>query len=553
MFKKLIGIVLAISTALPASSFASGEAVGIPQMPGKGYFGIDANPAFLNKFTTPALSGREVDSSRVIKSVRNCKSLTDPACANANFFKADTLLPLCESDLDMNCIESVGATDSSGKVLQVNTGGKFPGVRPKDYVGDSSAQLPSGGQAPVVEIPEAAHEGGNKYVVIINPSGVVDRRGFNQDSGKFVADLQGGIFAIKTIGGNFRLGGQSENLADFQVWGAGREGVGVGGGGDTSYGCLINDASMCAVPQEMPLDITFTLKMRYNFKVVNWFSGRLASPIVDIESIPTGGNLLTITANASQVPLISRWVKKTELPNNLLDYYKTLPQPLGGTGDWSGAAQSGDPSSWSLMRDFTSFNQQMMDEFLLWLPVISDKSDYLPTLWTFRSMNSGGFNDSCLRSSDRVVGIVSTNASLYIEGPPVFNRQTMSLEYKVAAPHYAPSGELFKGTYDLQVLSSSARCLYGFSNAPISATIEIVSESGEKQIAVTTVTERNGWLYLSAKGFSFSAPVVNVKLTQQATIKAPAKKTSITCVKGKTSKKVSAVNPKCPTGYKKAK
>jgi hypothetical protein len=31
-----------------------------------------------------------------------------------------------------------------------------------------------------------------------------------------------------------------------------------------------------------------------------------------------------------------------------------------------------------------------------------------------------------------------------------------------------------------------------------------------------------------------------------------AKKTTITCVKGKVSKKVSAVNPKCPTGYKKA-
>jgi hypothetical protein len=29
------------------------------------------------------------------------------------------------------------------------------------------------------------------------------------------------------------------------------------------------------------------------------------------------------------------------------------------------------------------------------------------------------------------------------------------------------------------------------------------------------------------------------------------KKTTITCVKGKTSKKVTAVNPKCPTGYKK--
>lgn len=32
---------------------------------------------------------------------------------------------------------------------------------------------------------------------------------------------------------------------------------------------------------------------------------------------------------------------------------------------------------------------------------------------------------------------------------------------------------------------------------------------------------------------------------------APAKATTITCIKGKTTKKVTAVNPKCPTGYKK--
>jgi hypothetical protein len=37
-----------------------------------------------------------------------------------------------------------------------------------------------------------------------------------------------------------------------------------------------------------------------------------------------------------------------------------------------------------------------------------------------------------------------------------------------------------------------------------------------------------------------------------APAKAIAKKSiSITCVKGKTSKKVTGVNPKCPTGYKK--
>jgi hypothetical protein len=53
-----------------------------------------------------------------------------------------------------------------------------------------------------------------------------------------------------------------------------------------------------------------------------------------------------------------------------------------------------------------------------------------------------------------------------------------------------------------------------------------------------------------------------VKLTQEvvpaptpspvATVKpAAAKKVKITCIKGKKAKKVTAVNPKCPTGYKK--
>jgi hypothetical protein len=42
-----------------------------------------------------------------------------------------------------------------------------------------------------------------------------------------------------------------------------------------------------------------------------------------------------------------------------------------------------------------------------------------------------------------------------------------------------------------------------------------------------------------------------VQLTQEAVVPIAAKKTTITCVKGKATKKVTAVNPKCPTGYKK--
>jgi membrane protein involved in colicin uptake len=43
-----------------------------------------------------------------------------------------------------------------------------------------------------------------------------------------------------------------------------------------------------------------------------------------------------------------------------------------------------------------------------------------------------------------------------------------------------------------------------------------------------------------------------LKAKQEADAKAAAlKKTTITCVKGKLTKKVTAVKPKCPAGYKK--
>jgi hypothetical protein len=69
---------------------------------------------------------------------------------------------------------------------------------------------------------------------------------------------------------------------------------------------------------------------------------------------------------------------------------------------------------------------------------------------------------------------------------------------------------------------------------------------------------------MTAGGFTFSTPSIKVKLSQDAPAPAPsasatptptaqpvAKKITITCVKGKTSKKVTAIKPTCPTGYKK--
>ena len=197
-------------------------------------------------------------------------------------------------------------------------------------------------------------------------------------------------------------------------------------------------------------------------------------------------------------------------------------------------------------------------------------------------MNGSG--NECINGSAGVTGFVSTNATQYIEGPPSFDSASGTLNYKVAAPHYESDGTtVFKGTYDLAINSKAARCLYKFSNAPVKATIEVVSADGKDQVASTVVTEHDGWLYLRAAGFTFSNPLIKVKLSQDAPAPAPTpsasptptveatptpsaspvtttptpkptvaaqKKSTIVCVKGKSTKSVTAIKPTCPVGYK---
>jgi hypothetical protein len=138
------------------------------------------------------------------------------------------------------------------------------------------------------------------------------------------------------------------------------------------------------------------------------------------------------------------------------------------------------------------------------------------------------------------------------------------------APHFTSKGEVFKGTYDLKIKADIARCIYGFSKAPIQASVSILSEDGTTQTATYTVNENDGWLSLSANGFTYSSPTIQVKLFQAQPAVSPTptvtpepelttqaapviKKTTITCVKGKATKKITAAKPSCPKGYKKIK
>ena len=560
-FTATISALFIATSVITPAAFGSGESTVSTLAPGKGYFGIEAIPTFLNQFTIGALIGKVADGSQV-KEVFACTSLADPKCKNVNFWQAYSLFPMCDTEAQNDCIQEVTAAKEDGTQLEVKVGEKFPGARPQDFSGDPSRKLAPGSRSSIIRIPGAPHAGGDTYLPIVNPWSVLDAR-YNSN-GDFDGTFQAALFAVSIKSGNFSID-QDQFSTDASrypnvFWN-------TGSSTNREDGCLINDQSLCATQVEMPLDIKFGMKIRTSAPLKNWFSGRINNPTIDISVDAQQRKILSVVANPVAVPALSKWVKKDQLSKELLSFYDSLGKPLGGTGD-HGDLQNGPADTWSLLRNITNYDEIMMKEFVLWLPHVGDKASFTPTMWSFRTINSGGgITSACISGGNDVKGFVSTNATMYIDGPPSFDKADQSLQYKVAATHFDEKGELFKGSYDLSIKSDAARCLYGFSNAPISAKIEVVSENGQNQVAVTTVNEKNGWLYLSAKGFTFSAPVVSVKLSQEKAVEVvtpspsptptPAakpvamKKTSITCVKGKTTKKVTAINPKCPTGYKK--
>jgi hypothetical protein len=295
--------------------------------------------------------------------------------------------------------------------------------------------------------------------------------------------------------------------------------------------------------------------------------GRLLDPTIKISADTSGNQVFSVEAGSVSVPVLNTWAKNSEMPKALRDYLYAMPNWGGYFVYRDGLGETRD--NVQLLLNYDQYTAETFQEYLWWLEVAKDKSIGNKTMWIAHTLGSaevwsaGDSIKKCLGDSKNLTGIVTTNAGMYVSSPPTFNKESQSLDYKVTSPHFNEVGKANVGNYNLVIGSEAARCIYGFTKAPISATVSIISADGTAQVATTTVNEKHGWIYLSANGFSYSAPTVRVKLTQEAekpvavatptpTAKpAVAKKTTITCVKGKTSKKVTAVKPVCPSGYKK--
>jgi hypothetical protein len=566
--------VLLIAVALVSPALAHG-ADSVPEQwaslpaPGAGNIGYEANEAAFANTEASTWINFTSDTGKFdgkVTKVAICNTGSEDGCTFSvhSFYRA--VLPVCVDATDINCIVEILASDASGKKLTVGAATIFPKDNPQAFVGNKALNVPRGSGAALVSIPDAPHAGGDKYLIktTLSASRTSDQAGFETPR------LSSSISAVKIIEGDFFDLATETNTARYDR--VGRIQVGTTqtkpiADPKPSKLCVAVSTTQCALPYSLPKEISFGFSLRLNTNLSGWLHGRMKNAVIDYKTV-SGITNLTVTANPIAVPLIDVWSKSDELSDAFVTAYQNQfwageAMHYPATNENLGLPILDSEKTRSGMKNIsfkhinTNFSQSAMDNFLLWLGVAKDKAAAMPTQWRLGTMTDNGSGQvrECLDKEKALAGVVTTNSTMYLDGPPVFKDDT--LDYKVASTHFEADGTtVFKGTYELIMSSSVARCIYKFTSAPISATVSITSENGEANAATTVVNEKDGWLKLGAYGFTFSSPTVRVKLAQEkvipkASVTVPAKKSTITCVKGKTSKKVTAVNPVCPKGYKK--
>jgi hypothetical protein len=188
-----------------------------------------------------------------------------------------------------------------------------------------------------------------------------------------------------------------------------------------------------------------------------------------------------------------------------------------------------------------------------------------PAIWLYGQNN----NHARPLGSCVSIGGLSVVTNAFTMTAPSWNYSTQTLDVKLAASHVRTDGSLNEGYLEVRVPLKMASCMWGIElRDKVQARFALTYEDGSPSEVLTVVggIQNNDYVLISA-GFHYSSPKVSIKLdgakvTASQPLEEPtsvippvtAKKTTITCVSTKNkklTKKVTAVGPKCPAGYKK--
>lgn len=434
-----------------------------------------------------------------------CTSADTQVCQGKSDLWFAAHLPLCDATTTTDCITSVSAFSSGGEQKTGIFNRYFPNQGPQSYTGKPSMMLPTGRAPSIWKIPGAPHDAGDEYAVVARLRGSTSRR-------------KAAAFQISITPVSLKERADESPNYQLPAWTEpGRLGGPVADRG--LFRCAYwGENGSCMLSRTFPANFSFNVTVRLAAEPSGWLHGRIDSPNISFTKDGTD-TVVSVTATPVQVPAFQIGKQYSEFPANVQKAF-AVDGPYGPGGSRQpGGAERTDPSMRNAEYIVSASNNQSFEQLELLSPVIADKAGWAPSLWRVRTLSDGEMSKAgtCLTSGEGVKGIVTTNATVYGSGPPAYNSTTKSLDYKVAAPHYTRTGEVFRGAYHLIIRSDVARCFYGFSSEPLTGDISIVEAAGTTGSATTSIKEEGGWLKVSALGFTHSAPIIRTALRQTIT------------------------------------
>ncbi|NBO08425.1 MAG: hypothetical protein EBV30_03575 [Actinobacteria bacterium] len=582
----LLGSALLAVQAIPAGAYD----VVPPSVPSFGYL---VDEPLTGGFSTisslvggvpPVYNGKLLNGEN-----RLCLSASDPHCEGMYSFVAELMLPPCANAESRMCIEGVEISTEGRDFVRAKVDHV---VASASTLADTSTGLPAGGAVALWKAPSMTHLGGtDTYGVVVHAQyqQMLKVPGVQEASKLRLVSFSASVIPVVMTPGYGNVW-EIREVPHAPGPYAGKYNVQTGPkeGSSGPYiqkqKCLWYELALCAQTSAFAENSNAAVTLRMNSDLTGWLFGRMKEVKVSVTPIDAKNNTMRIEgkpvdvpaalgfvpkAEVSKYPRVEAWQKLNYAPGD--GYYeKALADPFSS---WGSASSAGGFEPLSI---FEEFLKPIPSQGERWLISAGATANGL--------VSTGG---GCFASSTQLLGIVTTNAMVYSPGPPEL--KDSALIYKVGGLHTTANGDVFKGTYDLAMRSETARCLYNFTKAPIRAEVEVVSSDGSNQNVTTVIqNEKDGWFTLGAYNFTFSQPTIRIKLSQEKTVaptpaatptsapsapagitpagitpttqaKTPAapatankaKTIIITCVKGKTTKKVVGANPACPAGYKK--
>jgi hypothetical protein len=401
-----------------------------------------------------------------------CSSLNAIECApgNEKWLSAWSILGTCQDAQESGCIDNVQAS-IGGSGFQDLTKIATLGAETV-FGGDSSLGIPRASSPTKWEASD-----GTQYVLTSSTY-----RSFTSADNAWKslgADFQLQIQRVSTTAvlqpSDPYIGPSPSNVGKHNIF---------GGGMDVS--------PLMFKPQTL-----FKVKVRLPNVLKGWFQARFKDGVVSSKALSATQTVYEISGEVAPVYIAGGAVPASALPSDF--FTKLYPGASYQVGGVLGPINPGQGT-------------RSMDEYKAWEQYFSDTALQTSYQWNVRSTN-WPISNACFNSLTGVTGLLATNAAAYLGTPPSWNDKTGDLEYKVASPHLDENGVVASGSYTLSLPSTAAKCLYGSDTLPVRVEMEVGAEDGTTQIkSMLDLSENNGWLNFSIKGFHFSAPTIKLRL-----------------------------------------